>query len=325
MPKATPSSRLAGCASGIPRPSPRRRSTTTTSQGRSRQLLKRTAVEGEWHPELYTTERTYAHAADGVAIPISLVYRRDLVRDGSAPLLLYGYGSYGVSIEARFSPARLSLLERGIVFAIAHIRGGGELGRGGYQAGKLAHKVNTFSDFEKAAETLIGAGYSSSRRLLIRGGSAGGLLIGAVLNRRPELFHAALAEVPFVDVVNTMLDATLPLTVIEYEEWGNPAAPEVLARLLGYSPYDNVAAQAYPHLLVTAGFNDPRVMYWEPAKWVARLRAWKTDHNLLLLRMDMGTGHGGASGRYDAFREEAIKLAFLVEVLSRPRRDGAAE
>jgi oligopeptidase B len=157
---------------------------------------------------------------------------------------------------------------------------------------------------------------------LIRGGSAGGLLIGAVLNRRPELFHAALAEVPFVDVVNTMLDASLPLTVIEYEEWGNPASPEVLARLLGYSPYDNVKAQSYPHLLVTAGFNDPRVMYWEPAKWVARLRAEKKDHNLLLLRMDMGTGHGGASGRYDAFREEAIKLAFLVEVLGRPRRDG---
>lgn len=291
---------------------------------RSRRLLKRTVVKGDYDPALYTTERAYAQAADGAAIPLSLVYRRDLVRDGSAPLLLYGYGSYGVAIEARFSPARLSLLERGIVFAIAHIRGGGELGRGGYEAGKLAHKTNTFGDFERAAESLIAGGYTSSRGLLIRGGSAGGLLIGAVLNRRPELFHAALAEVPFVDVVNTMLDASLPLTVIEYEEWGNPASPEVLARLLGYSPYDNVVAQAYPHLLVTAGFNDPRVMYWEPAKWVARLRAHKRDANLLLLRMDMGSGHGGASGRYDAFREEAIKLAFLIEVLGRERQDGAA-
>lgn len=289
---------------------------------RSRRLLKQTAVLGGFDPALYTTERAFARAADGAPIPISLVYRRDLVRDGSAPLLLYGYGSYGVSIEARFSPARLSLLERGMVFAIAHIRGGGELGRGGYEAGKLVHKTNTFGDFEKAAEHLIAGGYTSSRGLVIRGGSAGGLLIGAVLNRRPELFHAALAEVPFVDVVNTMLDASLPLTVIEYEEWGDPASPEVLARLLGYSPYDNVKAQAYPHLLVTAGFNDPRVMYWEPAKWVARLRAHKQDDNLLLLRMDMGTGHGGASGRYDAFREEALKLAFLIDVLGRERRDG---
>ena len=291
----------------------------------SRRLLKRTAVLGGFDPELYTTERAFAPAADGVAIPISLVYRRDLRRDGSAPLLLYGYGSYGVSIEARFSPARLSLLERGMVFAIAHIRGGGELGRGGYESGKLVHKSNTFGDFEAAAEFLIAGGYTSSRRLVIRGGSAGGLLIGAVLNRRPELFHAALAEVPFVDVVNTMLDASLPLTVIEYEEWGDPASPEVLARLLGYSPYDNVKAQDYPHLLVTAGFNDPRVMYWEPAKWVARLRATKTDDNLLLLRMDMGTGHGGASGRYDAFREEAIKLAFLIDVLGRERRDSGSQ
>ncbi len=292
-------------------------------EARSRVLRKRTAVLGDWDPGLYTTERAYAEAADGAQIPISLVYRRDLVRDGKAPLLLYGYGSYGVSTEPRFSVARLSLLERGVVFAIGHIRGGGELGRGGYEAGKLEFKTNTFGDFEAVAERLIALGYTSSRRLLIRGGSAGGLLIGAVLNRRPELFHAALAEVPFVDVVNTMLDASLPLTVIEYEEWGNPGSKEVLQRLLGYSPYDNVKAQAYPHLLVTAGFNDPRVMYWEPAKWVARLRATKTDDNLLLLRMDMGSGHGGASGRYDAFREEGIKLAFLLEVLGRERQDRA--
>lgn len=292
---------------------------------RTRRLLKRTAVLGGFDAGLYTTERAFARAADGAEIPISLVYPRGLARDGSAPLLLYGYGSYGVSIEARFSPARLSLLERGVVFAIAHIRGGGELGRGGYEAGKLIHKINTFGDFETAAEFLIAGGYTSRRGLVIRGGSAGGLLIGAVLNRRPELFHAALAEVPFVDVVNTMLDASLPLTVIEYEEWGDPASPEVLARLLGYSPYDNVAPQSYPHLLVTAGFNDPRVMYWEPAKWVARLRANKKDDNLLLLRMDMGTGHGGASGRYDAFREEAVKLAFLIDVLGRERRDDVRE
>lgn len=291
---------------------------------RTRRLRKQTAVLGHWQPELYTTERAHARAADGTAIPISLVYRRDLRRDGTSPLLLYGYGSYGVSIEPRFSVARLSLLERGVVFAIAHIRGGGELGRAGYEAGKLEHKTNTFGDFEAAAEHLIAGGYTSPRGLLIRGGSAGGMLIGAVLNRRPELFHAALAEVPFVDVVNTMLDASLPLTVIEYEEWGNPASPAVLERLLGYSPYDNVAAQAYPHLLVTAGFHDPRVMYWEPAKWVARLRATKKDHNLLLLRVDMGSGHGGASGRYDAFREEALKLAFFIHVLGRDRQDGDA-
>jgi oligopeptidase B len=288
---------------------------------RERLLRKRTAVLGEFHPELYVTERLAAPTADGALVPMSLVYRRDLARDGANPTLLYGYGAYGASTEPRFSSARWSLLERGFVFAIAHIRGGGELGRGWYHAGKLEHKTRTFSDFEAAAEQLIARGFTSPRHLTIRGGSAGGMLIGAVLNRRPELFHAAIAEVPFVDVVNTMLDPSLPLTVIEYEEWGDPSAEGVLQRLLDYSPYDTVRPQAYPHLLVTGGLNDPRVMYWEPAKWVAKLRATRQDENLLLLRIDLGAGHGGAAGRYDALREEAFKYAFLLLALATPRRD----
>jgi oligopeptidase B len=245
-----------------------------------------------------------------------LVYQLPLERPGGPrPLLLNGYGAYGVSYDPTFSSSSLSLLDRGFVVAIAHIRGGEELGRPWYEGGRLLHKPNTFGDFIAAAEHLIAEGYTSSERLAISGGSAGGLLMGAVTNRRPDLFRAVVAEVPFVDVVNTMLDATLPLTVIEYDEWGNPNEPEAYGCIRSYSPYDNVRAQAYPHLLLTAGLNDPRVAYWEPAKLTARLRALKTDGNHLLLKTNMGAGHGGASGRWDYLREVAFKYAFLLYVM----------
>jgi oligopeptidase B len=220
-----------------------------------------------------------------------------------------------VSYEPAFSSSSLSLLDRGFVVAIAHIRGGEELGRAWYEGGRLLNKPNTFVDFIAAAEHLITEGYTSSERLVISGGSAGGLLMGAVTNRRPDLFRAVLAEVPFVDVVNTMLDASLPLTVIEYDEWGNPADPDFYRCIRSYSPYDNVRAQPYPHMLITAGLNDPRVAYWEPAKFTARLRALKTDRNRLLLKTNMGAGHGGASGRWDFLREVAFKYAFVLDVL----------
>jgi oligopeptidase B len=248
-------------------------------------------------------------------VPVSLVYRLPLERDGGRPLLLQGYGSYGYSFDPAFSSNLLSLLDRGYVAAIAHVRGGEEMGRAWYENGKLLNKRNTFTDFIAAAEHLVAEGYTSSDRLAINGGSAGGLLMGAVTNLRPDLFTAVLAEVPFVDVVNTMLDATLPLTVIEYDEWGNPNDPAYYEYMRAYSPYDNVASKDYPHLLVTAGLNDPRVAYWEPAKWTARLRARKTDRNRLLLRTNMGAGHGGASGRYDYLREVAFKYAFLLDVV----------
>lgn len=282
---------------------------------RERTLRKRTEVLGGYDPERYRCERIEATAADGVRVPMSLVYRRGLRRDGTNPALLYGYGSYGVSSEPRFSSTRLSLIDRGFVFAIAHVRGGGELGRGWYEDGKLLAKRNTFGDFVAAAERLIADGYTAPSRLAIRGGSAGGLLIGAVLNQRPELFAAAVAEVPFVDVVNTMLDPSIPLTVIEYEEWGNPEEKDFFDYIRSYSPYDNVGEREYPHLLITGGLHDPRVQYWEPTKWAARLRERKTDGNRVLLKIDLGSGHAGASGRYDALREEAFKQAFLLDIL----------
>ena len=282
---------------------------------RSWELKKRTEVRGGYDPSLYHTERAHAEAPDGTRIPLSLVYRTPLVRDGARPLLLYGYGSYGASFDPAFSSSSLSLLDRGFVIAIAHIRGGEEMGRPWYERGKLLHKRNTFTDFIASAEHLLREGYTSRERLVINGGSAGGLLMGAVTNMRPELFHAVVAEVPFVDVVSTMLDASIPLTVIEYEEWGNPEEPEYYEYMKSYSPYDNVRPQRYPHMLVTAGLNDPRVAYWEPAKWVARLRALKTDTNRLLLRTNMGAGHSGASGRYDYLREVAFKYAFILDVL----------
>ncbi len=275
---------------------------------------KQTEVPG-YDPSRYETKRIWATAPDGTQVPISLVHPRGIRLDGENPTLLYGYGSYGVSIDPRFDPKRLSLLERGFVYAIAHIRGGGELGREWYEQGKFLHKMNTFTDFIAAAEHLIQEGYTRPERLAIMGRSAGGLLMGAVTNLRPDLFRAVVAGVPFVDVINTMLDPTIPLTVIEYEEWGNPNDPEFYAYMRSYSPYDNVEAKEYPHILATAGLNDPRVQYWEPAKWVAKLRRLKQDGNRLLLRTNMGAGHAGASGRFDYLREVAFDYAFILDAL----------
>ena len=252
-------------------------------------VVKREAVLGGFDRENYMTERIEAKAADGTVIPISLLYRKGLKRDGSNPALLYGYGSYGISIDASFSHVRLSLVDRGFVYAIAHIRGGGDLGKSWHEAGRMANKTNTFQDFVAAAEALIQAGFTTSKRLGIMGGSAGGLLIGAVLNLRPDLFGAAIAKVPFVDVLSTMSDATLPLTVGEYEEWGNPEQLEHYRRIRAYSPYNNVRVADYPQLLVTAGLNDPRVSYWEPAKWVAKLRALNPNARALL-KTNLGAG-----------------------------------
>lgn len=282
----------------------------------AQQVLKETPVEGPFDAEAYESRRLWATAADGTRIPVSLVARREVFAAGQpAPLYLYGYGAYGECLDPWFSHARLSLLERGFIFAIAHVRGGGEMGEAWYRAGKLEHKANSFGDFIAVAETLIASGLTQPEKLAISGGSAGGLLIGAVLNLRPELFGAAIAEVPFVDVLNTMLDPDLPLTVTEYDEWGDPREPEVRARLQGYTPYENVRAQDYPPMLVVAGYNDSRVQYWEAAKWVARLRATRTDGNLLLLKTEMGAGHGGMSGRYQALHDVALEYAFLLKVL----------
>jgi oligopeptidase B len=278
-------------------------------------VRKQTEVLGGYDPSLYRSERLFAMAPDGVQVPISLVYRAPLHSAAGRPLLLNGYGAYGLSYDPVFSSNALSLLDRGFVVAIAHVRGGEELGRPWYEGGRLLTKRNSFTDFIAAAEHLLAAGYTTREQLAIGGGSAGGLLIGAVTNLRRELFRVALAEVPFVDVVNTMLDATLPLTVIEYDEWGNPNNPEAYAYIRSYSPYDNIEAGAYPHMLITGGLNDPRVAYWEPAKYTAKLRARKTDGNRLLLRTNMGAGHAGASGRYDNLREVAFKYAFLLDVL----------
>jgi oligopeptidase B len=284
--------------------------------GRTWTVRKQTEVLGGYDPARYRSERLFATAPDGTLVPVSLVYQLPLERPGGPrPLLLNGYGAYGISYDPSFSSNSLSLLDRGFVVAIAHIRGGEEMGRAWYEGGRLLNKPNSFTDFIAAAEHLIAEGYTSPERLTISGGSAGGLLMGAVTNLRPDLFRAVVAEVPFVDVVNTMLDASLPLTVIEYDEWGNPNEPEYYRRIRSYSPYDNVRAQGYPHMLITAGLNDPRVAYWEPAKFTARLRATKTDSNRLLLKTNMGAGHGGASGRWDYLREVAFKYAFVLDVL----------
>jgi oligopeptidase B len=280
------------------------------------QVLKETPVLGPFDADDYVSQRLWATAKDGSQVPISLVAKREVLSGATpAPLYLYGYGAYGESLDPWFSHARLSLLERGFVFAIAHVRGGGELGEAWYRAGKLEHKHNSFDDFIACAEQLIDSGYTSSDRLCISGGSAGGLLIGAVLNQRPELFAAAVAEVPFVDVLNTMQNPDLPLTVTEYDEWGDPHEPEVFERIKSYAPYENVSAQAYPAILAVAGYNDSRVQYWEAAKWVARLRARKSDSNLLLLKTELDAGHGGMSGRYQAFKDVAMEYAFVLKVL----------
>jgi oligopeptidase B len=282
---------------------------------RERTLLKQEPVLGGYDPEQYETRRLWATAADGTLVPISLVAKRDTPLDGSAPCVLYGYGSYEASSDPRFSSLRLSLLDRGFVWAIGHIRGGGEMGRAWYENGKLKHKANTFTDFIACAEHLIAEGWTSADRLVVLGGSAGGLLVGATINLRPDLFRAAVAEVPFVDVVSTISDPTLPLSVIEWEEWGNPADPEFYEVMKSYSPYDNVRPVRYPDLFVTAGLNDPRVSYWEPAKWVAKLRTTAEPATRILLRTEMGAGHSGPSGRYDAWRKEAEIFAFLFDAV----------
>jgi oligopeptidase B len=291
---------------------------------RERELKKQYEVRGGYDASEYHSERIFAKAPNGVEVPISLVYRKGFDRNGSNPLLLYGYGAYGHSIDPRFSSDRLSLLDRGFVFAIAHIRGGAELGEEWHDQGKLLQKKNTFTDFIACAEHLLAARYTATERLAIMGGSAGGLLMGAVLNMRPELFHAAIAKVPFVDTLNTMLDPTLPLTIAEYEEWGNPEQEEFYRYIRSYSPYDNVAPGEYPAMLVTAGLNDPRVSYWEPAKWVAKLRALKTDlrmtdSNILLFKTDLGSGHFGPSGRYEGIKEVAFDYAFLLDPMGLTR------
>ncbi|HST83976.1 MAG TPA: S9 family peptidase [Kineosporiaceae bacterium] len=276
-----------------------------------RTLLKQQPVLGGYDSTAYTTERTWAQAADGTRIPVSLVYRSDRPRDGG-PALLYGYGAYEISIDPYFSSIRLSLLDRGFLFAIAHVRGGGDLGRLWYEHGKFLEKRNTFTDFIAAAEHLVQEGYSSPETLIARGGSAGGLLMGAITNLRPDLFAGVVAQVPFVDVLTTMLDPTLPLTVHEYEEWGNPEDPEYYDYLKSYSPYDNVKPAHYPTMLVTGGLNDPRVSYWEPAKWVQRLRQHNLSDSLILLKTEMGAGHSGPSGRYESWKEEAFIYAFML-------------
>lgn len=282
---------------------------------RTRDMKKQYEVLGGYDPSQYEQERIFATATDGTEIPISMVYRKGMKKDGTNPLNLYGYGAYGISSDPWFSSNRLSLLDRGFIFAIAHVRGGGEMGRTWYLDGKLMHKMNTFTDFIACAEHLIVQKYTSSEHLAIEGGSAGGLLMGAVVNMRPELFKTVLAAVPFVDVINTMLDESIPLTVVEFDEWGNPKMEKYYDYMMQYSPYDNVTAQAYPNMLITAGLNDPRVGYWEPAKWTSKLRATKTDNNLLLLKTEMGSGHMGASGRYDYLKDIAFEYAFELDRL----------
>lgn len=284
-------------------------------QARQSTLRKQQPVPGGYDSSLYASQRLHATASDGTKIPISLVFRRSTPIDGSAPLLLYGYGSYGISMPVNFNSNRLSLLDRGVVFAIAHIRGGGELGKPWHDAGRMRDKLNTFTDFITSAEFLIAQKFTCSQKLVIEGGSAGGLLMGAVTNMRPDLFRIVISHVPFVDVLNTMLDASLPLTVGEYEEWGNPNLADDYFYMKSYCPYTNLAATNYPAILVKTGLNDSQVMYWEPAKYVAKLRTLKRDKNVLLFKINMGAGHGGASGRYDYLREIALDYAFLLTQL----------
>ena len=280
-----------------------------------RVLRKQQEIPSGYDPTKYETRRIWATGRDGTQIPISLLMRRDAVIDGSAPLYLYGYGSYGLTMEASFSISALSLVERGFIFAIAHIRGGMEMGWDWYENGKLLNKRNTFNDFVDCAEHLVAEGYTSRGRIAAVGGSAGGMLMGVVANERPDLFGCMVAHVPFVDVLNTMLDDTLPLTTMEYNEWGNPNESEYYRYIRSYSPYDNVTEQDYPPLLVTAGISDPRVTYWEPAKWVAKLRASRTDSNPLLLKIHMDSGHAGASGRFERIKEVAEEYAFVLHAM----------
>ena len=281
---------------------------------RQRTLLKREEVLGGFDSDSYVTERLYARAQDGTEIPVSLLYRKGIIKDGGNPLLLYGYGSYGLSIDASFASPRLSLVDRGFIFAIAHIRGGQEMGRQWYDNGKLLKKKNTFTDFITCAEFLVGEKFTNPEKLFAMGRSAGGLLTGAISNMRPDLFKGIVAEVPFVDVVTTMLDSSIPLTTGEYDEWGDPNQQEFYDYMLSYSPYDNVEKKAYPAMLITGGLHDPQVQYWEPAKWAARLHELKTDDNRLLLKTNMDAGHGGTSGRFRRHHETAFSYVFLLDL-----------
>ncbi|CAM4194627.1 oligopeptidase B [Pedobacter westerhofensis] len=281
---------------------------------KAKTLMKQQEVVGGYNRDEYITERLYATAKDGTQVPLSLVYKKGLKKDGNAPLLLYAYGSYGHSMDASFSSNNLSLLNRGFVFAIAHIRGGQEMGRQWYEDGKLMKKLNTFNDFIDCGKFLITEKYTSAAHLYAQGGSAGGLLMGAVINLEPDLWHGVIAQVPFVDVVNTMLDESIPLTTNEFDEWGNPKNANAYHYMKSYSPYENIEKKAYPNLLVTTGLHDSQVQYFEPAKWVAKLRATKTDNNVLLLKTDMDFGHGGASGRFDYLKDIALNYAFLLSL-----------
>jgi oligopeptidase B len=274
-------------------------------------LKKQQEVLGGYDSKQYVTERLYATAKDGTKVPISLVYKKGFRKDGNAPLLLYGYGSYGASMDASFGGTRLSLLNRGFVYAIAHIRGGQEMGRLWYEDGKLMKKINTFTDFIDCGEFLVKEKYTSKSHLYAQGGSAGGLLMGAVVNMAPELWHGVIAQVPFVDVINTMLDESIPLTTNEFDEWGNPKNKDAYSYMKSYSPYENVEKKNYPNMLVTTGLHDSQVQYFEPSKWVAKLREMKTDKNMLLLHTNMEFGHGGASGRFDYLKDLALNYAFL--------------
>lgn len=279
----------------------------------TRELRKQDEVLGGYDPSRYAVERLMATARDGTPVPISLVYRRNFQRDGKRPLLLYAYGSYGATTEPTFNSGRFSLIDRGFVYAIAHVRGGQEMGRAWYDDGKMMKKMNTFTDFIDVADHLVKERYTSEDRLAANGGSAGGLLMGVIANMRPDLFKVIVADVPFVDVINTMLDGGIPLTAQEWEQWGNPATKAEYDYMKTYSPYDNVEEKAYPRMLVTSGVNDSRVAYWEPTKWVARLRAKAMGGNPILLKMNMGAGHGGSSGRYERLRETAFRYAFIVD------------
>jgi oligopeptidase B len=277
-------------------------------------LLKQQEVVGKFNKDEYTSERLMVKARDGKEVPVSLVYKKGYAKDGNRPLLLYAYGSYGNSMDPYFSSSMLSLLDRGFAYAIAHIRGGQEMGRKWYEDGKFFNKKNTFTDYIDVAKYLIDKKYTSKDKLFAEGGSAGGLLMGAVVNMAPELFKGVIAQVPFVDVVSTMLDESIPLTTGEYDEWGNPNQKEYYEYMKSYSPYDNVEKKAYPAILVTTGYWDSQVQYWEPAKWVAKLREYKTDKNPLLLYSNMDTGHSGASGRFEAYKEIAREFAFMLDL-----------
>lgn len=284
---------------------------TKTSEVKKEQEV----LGGKFNKENYESKRIWATARDGVKVPISLVYKKGIKLDGTNPLLQYAYGSYGSTTDPSFSTIRLSLLDRGFVYAIAHIRGGEYLGRHWYETGKLLTKKNTFTDFIDCSKFLIEEKYTSNKHLYAYGGSAGGLLMGAIINMNPELYNGVLAAVPFVDVVTTMLDDSIPLTTGEYDEWGNPPNNEEYYHYMkSYSPYDNVEAKDYPNMLVTTGLHDSQVQYWEPAKWVAKLRELKTDSNILLLQTDMESGHGGASGRFESLKEVALEYAFLLDL-----------